>query len=160
MSSLVVGTAKSSVCILKSWTKVLRHFCVSGAFSNSHRSNRSPHPTNNVGRVCPEFFPSFNFVWGGGRENCKKISKGLHFFKREPRNDRKNMNIAVLSKDFCPGLQGKRNEDYMTGKRSNSNLLQAAIIHMLFRAAMSLFRNASLFPHVCHRSLLFVSSQV
>ena len=22
----------------------------------------SPHPTNNVGRVYPEFFPSFNFV--------------------------------------------------------------------------------------------------
>ena len=26
------------------------------------------------------FFPSFNFVWGGGRENCKKISKMLHCF--------------------------------------------------------------------------------
>ena len=47
---------------LQSWTKVLGHFCVSGAFSNSHRPNPSPHPTNNVGRVYPEFFPSFNFV--------------------------------------------------------------------------------------------------
>ena len=47
---------------MQSWTKVLGHFCVSGAFSNSHRSNTSPHPTNNVGRVYPEFFPSFNFV--------------------------------------------------------------------------------------------------
>ena len=25
----------------------------------------------------------------GGRENCKKISKRMHCFKREPRNDRK-----------------------------------------------------------------------
>ena len=41
---------------LKSWTKVLGHFCISGAFSNSHRSNPSPPPTNNVGRVYPEFF--------------------------------------------------------------------------------------------------------
>ena len=47
---------------LQSWKKVLGHFCVSGAFSNSHRSNLSPHPTNNVGRVYPEFFPSFRFV--------------------------------------------------------------------------------------------------
>ena len=47
---------------MQSWTKVLGHFCVSGAFSNSHRSNPSSHPTNNVGRVYPEFFPSFSFV--------------------------------------------------------------------------------------------------
>ena len=35
----------------QSWTKVLRHFCISEAFSNSHRPNPSPHPTNNIGRV-------------------------------------------------------------------------------------------------------------
>ena len=35
---------------------------ISGAFSNSNRSSPSPHPTNNVGRVYPECFPSFNFV--------------------------------------------------------------------------------------------------
>ena len=46
----------------QSWTKVLGHICVSGAFSNSHRSSPSPHPTNNVGRVHSEFFPRFNFV--------------------------------------------------------------------------------------------------
>ena len=40
-------------------------------------------------RVSRIFFQSFNFVWGGGRENCKKIPKRLHCFKREPRNDRK-----------------------------------------------------------------------
>ena len=39
----------------------LRHFCISGVFSNSHRPNPSPHPTNNVGRVYPEFSLSFNF---------------------------------------------------------------------------------------------------
>ena len=26
---------------------VLNHFCISGTFSNSQRSNPSPHPTNN-----------------------------------------------------------------------------------------------------------------
>ena len=35
---------------------------ISEAFSNSHRSSSSPHATNNVGHVYPEFFPSFNFV--------------------------------------------------------------------------------------------------
>ena len=30
--------------------------------SNAHRSNPSPHPKNNVRRVYPEFFPSFDFV--------------------------------------------------------------------------------------------------
>ena len=51
---------------LQSWTKVLGQVSISGALSNSHRSNPSPHPTNNVGRVYPEFFPIFNFVLGGG----------------------------------------------------------------------------------------------
>ena len=49
--------------------KVLGHFCVFGAFSISHRSNPSPHTTNNVGRVYPEcFFPVSTLyrVEGGG----------------------------------------------------------------------------------------------
>ena len=29
---------------------------ISGAFSNSHKPNPSPHPTNNVGLLYPEFF--------------------------------------------------------------------------------------------------------
>ena len=33
----------------QSWAKVLGHFCISGVFSNSHKSNPSPHSTNNVG---------------------------------------------------------------------------------------------------------------
>ena len=63
-----------------------------------------PSPTNNVGRVHPEFFPSFNFVWSGGRKNCKKISNRMHWFKREPRNDRKIWILQYCPKDFCPGL--------------------------------------------------------
>ena len=72
---------------LQSWTKVLGHFCVSGAFSNSHRANPSAHPINNGGRVYLELFPSFNFVYGGGegelQENFEKDAQ------REPRNGRK-----------------------------------------------------------------------
>ena len=61
---------------LQSWTKVLGHFCCSGAFSNSHRSSLSPHPTKNVGLVYPDFFSEFQFCigWGEGelQENFEK----------------------------------------------------------------------------------------
>ena len=77
---------------LPSWTKVLGHLLHFWAFSNSPRPNPSPHPTNNVGCMHPEFFLSFNFVQGGGgggggggRENCKQISKRMHCFMRESR---------------------------------------------------------------------------
>ena len=65
------------------------------AFSNSHRSSPSPHPTNSVGRVYPEFFSSFSFVQGGGRENCKKISKSTVL--RGNREMTEKYKIAVLS---------------------------------------------------------------
>ena len=54
----------------------LGRFCISGVFSNSHRSNSSSHPTNNVEHMYPEFFRGLNFVWGGGKgelqENFEK----------------------------------------------------------------------------------------
>ena len=44
----------------------LLHFWV---FSNSHRSNPSPHTTNNVGCMYPEFFSEFQLCigWGEGQ---------------------------------------------------------------------------------------------
>ena len=70
------------------------------------QSNPSPYPTNNFGRVYPEFLLSFSFVYGGGGggENCKKVSKRMHCFKREPRNDWKIWKLKYCPKDFCPGL--------------------------------------------------------
>ena len=60
---------------LQSWTKVLGHFRVSGAFSNSHRSNPSPHPTNSVERVYLEFFSEFQLCigWGEGELQFWKV---------------------------------------------------------------------------------------
>ena len=61
---------------IQSWTKVLGHFCISGTFFNSHSSNPCPHPTNNVGRVYPDFFSKFQLCigWGEGglQENFEK----------------------------------------------------------------------------------------
>ena len=60
---------------LQSWTKVLGHVWVSGAFSNSHRSNPSPHPTNTVGRVFPEFFRVSTLYRVGEGRTARKFRK-------------------------------------------------------------------------------------
>ena len=65
------------------------------AFSNSHRSNPYPHPTNYVGRVYPEFFSEFQLCigWGEG-ELQENFEKDALF--RGNRKMTENMNIAVL----------------------------------------------------------------
>ena len=61
---------------LQSWTKVLGHFCCSGAFFNSHRSSLSPHPTKMLDACIQIFFSEFQFCigWGEGElpENFEK----------------------------------------------------------------------------------------
>ena len=73
----------------KSWDT----FTFVSLFVNSHLPNPSPpplpNPTNNVGRLHPELFPQFQHCIGGGRENCKKISKRMHSFIRASINYRK-----------------------------------------------------------------------
>ena len=61
---------------LQSWTKVLGHFCVSGAFSNSHKSNPSPHPTNNVARVFIQNFFLSTLYRVGGVRTARQFRKG------------------------------------------------------------------------------------
>ena len=53
--SHLIATLVSPVIpvILQSWTKVLRHFCISGVFSGSHLPNPSPHTTSKVGPIQP-----------------------------------------------------------------------------------------------------------
>ena len=89
-----------TLCIdLQSWTKVLGHFCVSGVFFNSHRSNPSPHPTNNVGRVYPEFFSEIQLCIGlyrvGEGELQQNFENDAVF--RGSREMTENMHFAVLS---------------------------------------------------------------
>ena len=47
-----------------------------------------PSPHKQCCTHLSRIFPSSNFWIGWGRENCKKISKRMHYFKREPGNDR------------------------------------------------------------------------
>ena len=86
--------------VLQSWTKVLGHFCVSEAFSNSHRFNPSPHPTKNVGRVYPELVSEFQLFIGWGRDNCKKISITLHCFKRNQEITEKYEYCSTVPRTF------------------------------------------------------------
>ena len=77
---------------IKSWDT----FAFLGCFP-IHTGPTPPSPTNNVGRAYPEcFFSEFQRCIGWGRENCKRISKRMHCFMRESRNDKKNMNITLL----------------------------------------------------------------
>ena len=91
---------------LQSWTKVLGHFRVSGAFSNSHRSNPSPHPTNGVARVYPEFFPSFNFVSCGGEGELQENFEKYALLWEGTEKWQKNMNFAVLSQGVLSRIVG------------------------------------------------------
>ena len=85
--------------------KSLGTLYISRAFSNSHKSNPSPHPTINVGRVYPEFFSRVSTLCRVGRgRTAKKILKRMHYFMREPRNERKIWIVQHCPKDFCPRL--------------------------------------------------------
>ena len=63
----------------------------------------------------PEFLPNLTLFaggGGGGRDNCKKMSKMMHCFKREPRNDRKIWILQYCRKDFCLWLWSCHNNGY------------------------------------------------
>ena len=80
---------------LQSWTKVLGHFCISGVFT---QAQPLPHPQTTLDACIQSvFFSEFQHCIGWGRENCKRISKRMHYFMRESRNDQKDMNITLLS---------------------------------------------------------------
>ena len=85
---------------LQSWTKVLGHFCVSGAFSNSHRSNPSPHPANNVGRVYPEFFRVSTLHRVGGGRTSRKFRKGCTVLRGNREMTEKYEYCSTVSRTF------------------------------------------------------------
>ena len=88
---------------LQSWTNVLEHFCVSGAFSNSHRFSLSPHPTNNVGRLYPDFFSEFQLCigWGGGR-TARKFRKGCTILRGNWEMTEKYEYCSTVPRTFVP----------------------------------------------------------
>ena len=81
--------------LLQSLVKVSRHFCISGTFSNSHRSSPSPYPTNNVGCEHQKFLSSFNFV--EGEEELQENFEKDALFYEGTKKLQNNMNTALLS---------------------------------------------------------------
>ena len=82
---------------LHSWTKVLGHFCISGAFSNSHRPNLSPHPTKQCWTCASKIFSESKLCMGlkggrggggGGGEMQENFEKEALFHEGN-QNDRK-----------------------------------------------------------------------
>ena len=62
-----------------------------------------PSPTNKDGRVYLEFFFSeFQLCIRWGRENCKKISKRMHFFYEGAQNREKKRILHHCPRDVCP----------------------------------------------------------
>ena len=62
---------------LQSWTKVLGHFCVSGAISNAHRFNLPPLTPQTMLDACIQNFFRVSTLYrvGGGR-TARKFRKG------------------------------------------------------------------------------------
>ena len=82
----------------KSWDT----FALVGRFSIHTCLTRSPTPQITLDCI-NQFFKFLNSV-GGGRKNCKKISKRTHCFLRTPKNDRKFWIMHYCPKDVCLGL--------------------------------------------------------
>ena len=102
------------------WTKVFGHFCISGCFPIHTGPTPSLTPQTMLDACIQNFFPSFNSCIGWGRENCKKISKTLHCFKREPRNNRKIWILQYCPKDFFPGLSAMKSGQVREGKSNTA----------------------------------------
>ena len=80
----------------KSWDTFafLRHFPI----------HTGPTPLPSPHKQCwmhvSKIFSDFQLCIGWGGQNCKKISKRMHCFKREPTNDRKIWILLYCLKDF------------------------------------------------------------
>ena len=62
---------------LQLWTKVLGHFCLSGAFSNSHRSNPAPLTPQTMLDACIQNFFGLSALYRVGRgRTARKFRKG------------------------------------------------------------------------------------
>ena len=59
-----------------------------------------PSPHKQCWTRVSRIFSDFQLCVGWGRENCKKISKTLHCFKREPRNNRKYEYCSIVPRTF------------------------------------------------------------
>ena len=105
------------------------HFCISGVFSNSHRSSPSPHPTNNVGRVYPEFFGVSRLYRVGGGRTARNFPKGCTVLRENREMTEKYEYCSTVPRTFvqdCRSLvfplsqESKRVGDREVGKKGGA----------------------------------------
>ena len=76
MSAMQDGFLDKNGISALSLPESIHGYCISGAFSNLHGST-PPNPTNNVGRVYPDFFSEFSTLCRvGGGITARKYRKG------------------------------------------------------------------------------------
>ena len=83
----------------QSWTKVLGQFGFSGRFS-IHTGPTPPLTTQTMLDGSIQNFFRVLTLYRVGRENCEKIFRKTHSFKREPRNDRKYEYCITVPRAF------------------------------------------------------------
>ena len=91
---------------LQLWTKVLVHFCISGAFSNSQMPNLSAHPINGTGHVFPKFVCEFQLCIGWKEWQLQETLDKLVLFYEGTWKIQKIMKNATLSQGLLSRIVG------------------------------------------------------
>ena len=102
-------TSVSTISIfgtLQSWTKVLVHFCIFGAFSNSQMPNLSPHTINGIGHVFPKFVCEFQHCIGWMEWQLQETLEKFALFYEGTRKIQKIMKNATLSQGLLSRIVG------------------------------------------------------
>ena len=75
------------------------HFCISGVFSNSHKSNPSPHPTNNIGCNISKTHAS-GFIRGSKHQETDESGRVLLLYCFFPKRNKKICSDTFFC--YCP----------------------------------------------------------
>ena len=90
----------------QSWTKVLVHFCIFGAFSNSQMPNPSPHTINGIGHVFPKFVCEFQHCIGWMERQLQETLEKFALFYEGTRKIQKIMKNATQSQGLLSRIVG------------------------------------------------------
>ena len=90
----------------QSWTKVLVHFCILGAFSNSQMPKLSPHTINGIGHMFPKFVCEFQHCIGWMERQLQETLEKFALFYEGTRKIQKIMKNATLSQGLLSRIVG------------------------------------------------------
>ena len=86
---------------LQAWTKVLGHFCLSRAFSNSQRSNPAPLTPQTMLDACIQNFFGLSALYRVGRgRTARKFRKGCTVLRGNRQMTKKYEYCCTVSRTF------------------------------------------------------------